>query len=93
MIRKNPARERAMTITTEHGSNHRGSEHGMSGRQSASVGEARGGRRSSERRTPSERMADHLGVGEGQRYRRGRVTPAEGRTLASGTLCEEGKER
>jgi hypothetical protein len=29
----------------QHGSSHRGSEHGMSGRQSASVGEARDGRR------------------------------------------------
>jgi hypothetical protein len=31
-------------------------------------------------------MADHLGVGEGQRYRGSRVTPVEGRTLASGVL-------
>jgi hypothetical protein len=37
------------------------------------------------------RMSDHLGVGEGQRYPRSRVTPVEGRTLASGVL--EKKER
>jgi hypothetical protein len=37
------------------------------------------------------RMADHLGVGEGQRYQRNRVMPVEGRTLASGVL--EKKER
>jgi hypothetical protein len=37
------------------------------------------------------RMADHLGVGEGQRYRRSRVTPVEGRALTSGVL--EKKER
>jgi hypothetical protein len=36
-------------------------------------------------------MTDHLGVGEGQRYRRDRVTPVEGRALASGVL--EKKER
>jgi hypothetical protein len=28
-----------------------------------------------------ERMADHLGVGEGQRYQRSRVMPVEGRAL------------
>ena len=32
---------------------------------------------------------DHLGVGEGQRYRRSRVTPVEGRALASGVLDKE----
>ena len=32
------------------------------------------------------RMADHLGVGEGQRYRGSRVTPVEGRALTSGVL-------
>jgi hypothetical protein len=37
------------------------------------------------------RMADRLGVGEGQRYRRSRVTPVEGRALTSGVL--EKKER
>ena len=44
-----------------------------------------------ESRTPNgiERMADHLGVGEGQRYRGSRVMPAEGRTLASGVLEKE----
>jgi hypothetical protein len=31
-----------------------------------------------------DRMADHLGVGEGQRYQRSRVMPVEGRALASG---------
>ena len=36
-------------------------------------------------------MADHSGVGEGQRYRRSRVMPVEGRALASGVL--EKKER
>ena len=34
-------------------------------------------------------MTDHLGVGEGQRYRRYRVTPVEGRALASGVLEKE----
>ena len=38
-----------------------------------------------------ERMADHLGVGKGQMYRRSRVTPVEGRTLASGVLVKEGR--
>jgi hypothetical protein len=37
-------------------------------------------------RTLSERMADHLGVGEGQRYLRSRVMPAEGRALTSGNV-------
>jgi hypothetical protein len=37
------------------------------------------------------RMAGHLGVGKGQKYRRSRVTPVEGRTLTSGVL--EKKER
>ncbi len=36
-----------------------------------------------------ERMAGHLGVGEGQRYRRSRVTPVEGRALTSGVLEKE----
>src|SRR6266481_6062696 len=35
------------------------------------------------------RMADHLGVGEGQKYRRSQVTPVEGRALASGALEKE----
>jgi hypothetical protein len=35
------------------------------------------------------RMADHLGVGEGQRYRGSRVMPVEGRALASGVLEKE----
>ena len=35
------------------------------------------------------RMADHPGVGEGQRYRRSRVMPVEGRALASGVLEKE----
>jgi len=30
-----------------------------------------------------EGMADHLGVGEGQRYQRSRVTPVEGRALTT----------
>ena len=37
------------------------------------------------------RMTDHLGVGEGQRYRRSRAMPVEGRALTSGVL--EKKER
>ena len=37
------------------------------------------------------RMADHLGVGKGQRYLRSRVTPVEGRTLTSGVLVKEGR--
>jgi hypothetical protein len=36
--------------------------------------------------TPPERVADRLGVGEGQRYRRSRVMPVEGRALASGVF-------
>jgi hypothetical protein len=36
-----------------------------------------------------DRMTDHLGVGEGQRYQRSRVTPVEGRALASGVLEKE----
>jgi hypothetical protein len=39
------------------------------------------------------RMADHLGVGEGQKYPRSRVTPVEGRALTSGVLAKGGKER
>jgi hypothetical protein len=35
------------------------------------------------------RAADHLGVGEGQKYRRSRVTPGEGRTLTSDVLVKE----
>ena len=44
-----------------------------------------------ESRSPKviERMADHLGVGKGQRYLRSRVTPVEGRALASGALEKE----
>jgi hypothetical protein len=44
-----------------------------------------------ESRTPNgiDRMADHLGVGEGQRYRGSRVTPVEGRALTSGVLEKE----
>jgi hypothetical protein len=34
-------------------------------------------------------MADHLGVGEGQRYPRSRVMPVEGRALTSGVLEKE----
>jgi hypothetical protein len=37
------------------------------------------------------RMADHLGVGKGQRYLRSRVMPVEGRTLTSGVLVKEGR--
>jgi hypothetical protein len=43
------------------------------------------------RQTPSERVADHLGVGEGQRYRRGRVMPVEGRTLTSERIVKKGR--
>ena len=35
--------------------------------------------------------ADHLGVGKGQRYRRSRVTPMEGRALTSGVFEKEGR--
>lgn len=44
-----------------------------------------------ESRAPNgiDRIADHLGVGEGQRYQRSRVTPVEGRALASGVLEKE----
>src|SRR6266536_3807253 len=38
-----------------------------------------------------DRMADPLGVGKGQRYRRSRVTPGEGRALTSGVLEKEGR--
>ena len=55
----------------------------------ASVGEARGGRRGRVLRTWSEGITDHLGVGEGQRYRGSRVMPVEGRALASGVLAKE----
>jgi hypothetical protein len=55
----------------------------------ASVGEARDGRGNGDPRTSPERAADHLGVGKGQRYRRSRVTPVEGRALASGVLEKE----
>jgi hypothetical protein len=39
----------------------------------------------------AEWAADHLGVGEGQMYRRSRVTPVEGRTLTSGVFEKEGR--
>src|ERR1035438_35911 len=55
----------------------------------ASVGEARDGRGSRDPRTSSERAAEHLGVGKGQRYRGSRVTPVEGRALASGEFGKE----
>src|ERR1035438_6213842 len=42
-------------------------------------------------RTPPESAADHLGVEEGQMYRGSRVTPVEGRTLASGVFVKEGR--
>jgi hypothetical protein len=53
-----------------------------------SVGEARDGRGVA---IPEiiGRMADHLGVGKGQRYLRSRVTPVEGRALTSGVLEKE----
>jgi hypothetical protein len=35
------------------------------------------------------RMADHLGVGKGQKYQGSRVTPVEGRALTSGELEKE----
>ncbi len=46
-----------------------------------------------ESRTPNviQGMTGHLGVGEGQRYRRSRVMPVEGRALASGVLEKEGR--
>jgi hypothetical protein len=46
-----------------------------------------------ESRTPNVifRMTDHLGVGEGQRYRGSRVMPVEGRALASGVLEKKGR--
>jgi hypothetical protein len=36
------------------------------------------------------RVADQLGVGKGQRYRRSRVTPVEGRALTSVVFVKEG---
>lgn len=36
-----------------------------------------------------ERVADHLGVGEGQRYRGSRVMPGEGRALTSDVLWKK----
>jgi hypothetical protein len=36
-------------------------------------------------------MADHLGVGEGQRYLRSRVMPVEGRALTSGVFEKKGR--
>src|ERR1017187_7578908 len=55
----------------------------------ASVGEARDGRGSRDPRTSSERAADHLGVGKGQRYRGSRVTPVEGRALSDAQFGKE----
>src|SRR5271156_4818811 len=43
----------------------------------ASVGEARDGRGSREPQTSPARVAEHLGVGKGQRYPGSRVTPVE----------------
>ena len=42
-------------------------------------------------RTPNviQGMTDHLGVGEGQRYRGSRAMPVEGRALTSGVLEKE----
>jgi hypothetical protein len=36
------------------------------------------------------RVADHLGVGKGQRYRGSRVMPVEGRALTSVVFVKEG---
>ena len=38
-----------------------------------------------------DRMADRLGVGEGRMYLRSRVTPVEGRALASGRFVKKGR--
>jgi hypothetical protein len=57
----------------------------------ASVGEARDGSWGRVLRTPPARVADHLGVGKGQRYRGSRVTPVEGRALTSGVFVKEGR--
>jgi hypothetical protein len=57
----------------------------------ASVGEARDGRGNREPRTSPAGAADHLGVGKGQRRPRSRVTPVEGRALASGGFVKEGR--
>jgi hypothetical protein len=57
----------------------------------ASVGEARDGRGNREPQTSPARAADHLGVGEGQRRPGSRVTPVEGRALASGAFEKEGR--
>ena len=38
-----------------------------------------------------KRAGSHLGVGKGQRYLRSRVTPVEGRTLASDVFVKEGR--
>jgi hypothetical protein len=47
-----------------------------------------------ESRTPNgiERMPDHLGVGEGQRYRGSRVMLVEGRALTSGVMEKEERQ-
>ena len=89
-IGKNPARERAIAITfstnratgvvstaCKEGSLRQWGRPGM-------VGESR---------TPNGivRMADHLGVGEGQRYRGSPVIPVEGRALASGVFVKKGR--
>jgi hypothetical protein len=42
-------------------------------------------------RNATKRVAGHLGVGEGQRYRGSRVMPVEGRALASGEFVKEGR--
>jgi hypothetical protein len=45
----------------------------------------------SEPRRRRKRAADHLGVGKGQRYQGSRVTPVEGRALASDVFVKEGR--
>jgi hypothetical protein len=57
----------------------------------ASVGEARDGRGNREPQTSPARAEDQLGVGKGQRYPGSRVTPVEGRALASGVFEKEGR--
>jgi len=88
-IRKNPARERVKAITSSTDRTTGVVSTACQEGNHASVGEARGGRRSRDLQTRSEGTAGHLGVGEGQRYRRSRVMPVEGRALAYGVLEKE----
>ena len=92
MIRKNRAGEPAMTKTSSTDQTTGVVSTACQEGNHASVGEARGGCRSRDRRTSSARMANHLGVGEGQRYRLRPGNAGGGKDPHFGEDCEEGKE-